>query len=646
MPDLNLDTRPVLWGVSTYQLADCFRQIVPAITDRVKLEIISGLADDAVARIKERLQHEHCDVLVSAGANAAYLNGRLPLPVVTVRIGGFDIMDALVKARRLSDKIGIVLHTTTPGDMREFLAKYSLPIELRFYDTMQDAHNVVTEFLAMGIRAVVGGGLVVHVAEEAGMAGIFIYTLDSIRLAIEDALNLVKAKQIERSRFSLLNTVLHHLGDGVLAVDMEDRLITANPAAEKLTRCELKNVLGKPLHVVLPALNFKNSTDNGTPQTGVVEDIAGHAIVVDRSPLFEASTRIGTVVTLHSPSYVERAFSKLRIHSHTRSRVARYTLADVVAESPLMETAVKRCTVFAEHSDATVLLYGPSGVGKELLAQGIHNAGVRRSHPFIAVNCGAFPESLLESELFGYEEGAFTGARRNGKPGLFEAADKGTIFFDEIAELPLLLQTRLLRVLQEREIIRLGGQDTIPVDVRIISATHRDLFQLVKEGAFRQDLFYRISVLRVTIPPLRDRPEDLEVLSRRLFGAAFERIGLANMLPRVLSVAESVLSAHSWPGNVRELENVAERIAMACLETRRPVSAKQVEVLMDTPDVSDADYDDGAELSHKRRAQEMAYIREVLKQCGGNRGKAAQRLGVTRTTLWRKLNTAERNRDG
>lgn len=285
-----------------------------------------------------------------------------------------------------------------------------------------------------------------------------------------------------------------------------------------------------------------------------------------------------------------------------------------------------------------MLITGPTGVGKELLAQGLHNASRRRRHPFLAVNCGALPETLLETELFGYEEGAFTGARRNGKAGLFEAANEGTVFLDEVAEMPPLLQTRLLRVLQEREVTRVGGTDTLQVNVRIVAATHRDLWERVREGAFRQDLFYRLSVLRLQVPPLRERPEDRDILATALVSAALRRVQLADLVDAVLPAALAVAGQHAWPGNVRELENFAERVAMACLETGAAVPATQLAALLDR----DTDHYDSLATNPEQpdttlSGMTIANIKEVLKECGGNRTLAAKRLGIARSTLWRLL---------
>jgi propionate catabolism operon transcriptional regulator len=303
-----------------------------------------------------------------------------------------------------------------------------------------------------------------------------------------------------------------------------------------------------------------------------------------------------------------------------------------------MAATIARCRVAAERSDATVLITGPTGVGKELLAQGLHNASRRRRHPFLAVNCGALPETLLETELFGYEEGAFTGARRNGKAGLFEAANEGTVFLDEVAEMPPLLQTRLLRVLQEREVTRVGGTDTLHVNVRIVAATHRDLWQRVREGAFRQDLFYRLSVLRVQVPPLRERPEDRDILATALVSAAMRRAQLDDLLEAVLPTAVYVAKHHSWPGNVRELENFAERVAMACIEAGAAVPASQLAALLDRDqDQGDSPAATVMPPDSTLSGMTIASVKVVLDECGGNRTLAAKRLGIGRSTLWRLL---------
>ena len=322
----------------------------------------------------------------------------------------------------------------------------------------------------------------------------------------------------------------------------------------------------------------------------------------------------------------------------------------------------KKCA----RSNATVLIIGESGTGKELLAQGIHNASSRRAQPFVAINCAAFPESLLESELFGYVEGAFTGSMRGGKPGLFEAAHTGTIFLDEIGEMPLSLQTRLLRVLQEREVLRVGSTLPTPVDLRVIAATNRDLAEEVRSSRFRQDLFYRLNILTLRLPPLRERLGDLALLTRHLVEKLARRLGgSAIVVDHLVQALVQAGGRYTWPGNIRELENVIERILVlresdvsmgdgaegSGVKTPGQMAGEALREL--APELFDegeltpsaglpASNDDQAEafsedLARAAETLERRKLVAALEESGGNREQAARLLGVSRTTLWRRL---------
>jgi propionate catabolism operon transcriptional regulator len=296
---------------------------------------------------------------------------------------------------------------------------------------------------------------------------------------------------------------------------------------------------------------------------------------------------------------------------------------------------LRQSVVLYARSPATVLLQGETGTGKELVAQAIHREGPRGmgSRPFVAVNCGAIAESLLESELFGHEEGAFTGARRGGHAGLFEAANHGTLFLDEIGEMPLALQTRLLRVLEEREVMRVGGTRPVPIDVRVVSATHCDLEARVREGRFRADLFYRLAVLRLALPALRERREDIVALAEWSLKNALAALGARphpNLAAEVKACAP-LFERYGWPGNVRELRNLMERLALFL--AAEPLQALAPAFLLSVaPELGGAD--NALETAPAARAETVA---EVLARFGGQRDAAARYLGISRTTLWRKL---------
>lgn len=525
--------KPVIWTVSVSRLSELFRDITLEFDDLADIEPIQLGFDDAVRHIRERLAGERCDAVISAGSNGAYLKSRLPVPVIVARASGFDVMQALARARKITPRIALVTYQEAMPALAEFQRTFGLDIVQRTYATEEDARAVVNDLKASGIEAIVGAGLITDLAEEAGLHGVFIYSSASVRQAFDDALELARLTQLESTRG-------RHL-----------------PVADTLR--------------------------------------------------------------------------------------ARHHIRDLRGDSPAMEAVRQSITLFAR-SPATVLIQGETGSGKELAAQAIHRAHplmqgkAQAAHPFVAVNCGALAESLLESELFGYEEGAFTGSRRGGRAGLFEAAHRGTLLLDEIGEMPLPLQTRLLRVLEEREVVRVGGTRPIPVNVRIISATHCDLDARVREGRFRADLYYRLGVLRLRLPPLRERREDIPALAEWHLKHALAALDVrphANLNAEIARCGP-LLASYAWPGNVRELRNMMERLALFLaaepLQALTPAlilavapeitSAHGMPPALDTPAAPTAGADD---------------IRAALQRHRGNRAAAARQLGISRTTLWRKL---------
>jgi propionate catabolism operon transcriptional regulator len=315
-------------------------------------------------------------------------------------------------------------------------------------------------------------------------------------------------------------------------------------------------------------------------------------------------------------------------------------VTELRGHSEKIETLRQTITLFGK-SPAPVLIEGETGTGKELVAQAIHRESLRKgvgNQPFVAVNCGAIAESLLESELFGYDEGAFTGSRRGGHAGLFESAHRGTLFLDEIGEMPLPLQTRLLRVLEEKEIVRVGGTRPIPVDVRIISATHCDLQQHVANHLFRADLFYRLGVLRVQIPALRERSEDIIPLAEWWLKNALAELGARPSvnLNAELQTCANVLNTWHWPGNVRELRNLMQRVALFL--SVEPLQALTPSLLVKlAPELAK----ENPSLSTTDQSVSDADIERILHRFDGNRAQAAAHLGISRTTLWRRLKSGQ-----
>lgn len=533
--------KPVIWTVSVTRLSELLRDVTPEFDGRARIEPINLGFEEAVRHIRDRLAHEHCDVLIAAGSNGGYLKGRIGRPVVLVKPSGFDLMQSLTRARRLAPRVGVVTHETELPAFAEFQTSFGLKIDQRTFVTIEDARNCVAELAARGCKAIVGTGMVCDLAEQSGVAGILLYSAESIREAFENALDI--ARMIDGS-------------------DIE----------------------GAPLR---------------------------------RPP------------------------------QRRSAGPHKYGLRNLQGTSPAMQQ-LRELVLRYGASDRTVLLTGATGTGKELVAHALHAASPRRGGPLVAVNCGAIAESLLESELFGYEEGAFTGSRRGGRTGLIEAADGGSLLLDEIGEMPLTLQTRLLRVLEEREVVRVGSSRPIPVDIRIIAATHCDLEAMVAQGQFRRDLYYRLNVLRLRLPELCERPEDVPLLAQ-----AFLDQALGAAAPQLAPEAAEWLRAQRWMGNVRELRNLIDRLTVqaSAAELTAPVSALLLRRCAPELDAANAfspppalsppgssEILPGASNDTKPAARpDAATLHRLLLQSGGDRQLLARQLGVSRTTLWRWL---------
>lgn len=353
---------------------------------------------------------------------------------------------------------------------------------------------------------------------------------------------------LKQNMLVILNTV----NDAIVAVDGGNSIVMFNPAAEQLLNIKSSEVMGKMAGEVIPQIDFTGCLQSGESVLNEIKSIKETHYIITVNPIRnEPGLNNGAVATLRPVEEVQELETKVRRELKEKGNIARHTFYDIVGQSAELKKTVELARKFAQ-TDLTILLEGESGTGKELFAQAIHNQSTRRKGPFVALNFAALPENLVESELFGYVEGAFTGARRGGRPGLFEEAHLGTIFLDEIGDSSPEVQKKLLRVLEEREIRRVGGSTVTPVDVRIITATNRNLESLVSAGKFRADLFYRLCALPVSLPPLRSRHGDILLLINHFSDIiSGGRIEIAPSL-------RNFLVGYNWPGNIRELENVVK----------------------------------------------------------------------------------------
>ncbi|HRP96132.1 MAG TPA: propionate catabolism operon regulatory protein PrpR [Rhodocyclaceae bacterium] len=638
------DRKPIIWAVSISRLKQMFRAIIPAYAATADIQLIERGFDDAVQAIRERMTREEIDVVVAAGSNGAYLSQQLDVPVMLVKVTGFDMLEALARARKVSERIGLVTHQAITPQLEQFKRQFNLVIDQRTYLTAEDARECVRDLVSAGVEVIVGPGLVTELAEQAGLTGIFLYSPTSVRDALDNAIQLARASHIEETRRARLNTILRHLSDGVVAVDMTGRIQSINPAMERLIGIDAKDATGRLLTEIAPDLALKDTLQRGVTSLEAIETLGSRTVVVNRISITEQGVQTGAVLTIQDATAIQRVDRSLRTHHRPRHFVAKYKLSHLVGDSP----AICRTRMLAEkyaRSAATVLISGESGTGKEIVAQGIHNASRRRDHPFVAINCAAFPETLLESELFGHEEGAFTGSRRGGKVGLVELAHLGTIFLDEVGEMSGISQTRLLRVLQEKEVLRLGGSDPVPVDVRVIAATNRNLRERIAQGCFREDLYYRLNILQIDLPPLRARNDDLVAIAACLLDNALRRVGAQRWHQRLLELLLPHFRAYHWPGNVREMENFIERVAVYCSDLDETDFPDESQLRLVVPQLFESEGTPSHEsnevkaLRQASRKAELAHILKTIEECGGNQAEACRRLGMGRTTLWRRLKT-------
>lgn len=506
------------------------------------------------------------------------------------------------------------------------------------YQTPDDARQRFDQLRRDDFQVIVGSSLVVDLAEQAGLHGLLAYSLASIRKGFEDAIELARVARLESGRAEQLNSILHSLQDAVLAVDRDHCITAINPAMQRLLALNGADVTGQSLDQLRPELSLRTTLDTGQQESAGLQRFGGRDWVVNRTAIRERGTIVGAALTLYDAGRIHEADTSLRVQQRRRQNAAKYRFDELIGQSPNFMRAVQAAHRYAT-TDLTVLICGESGVGKELFAQAIHNDSRRADRPFVAVNCASFPEALLESELFGYEEGAFTGSRRGGKRGLFEAAHTGTLFLDEIGDMPLPLQSRLLRVLQEREITRVGATAAIPVDVRIIAATHQPLREMMAQRRFRQDFYYRINTLRLEVPPLRDLPQDIGPLLQALVIRCLARLDVSveEGTSRLLAPWLPRLHAYAWPGNVRELENMSERIAVFLSQFEPGADIDRDALRHDCPELFEGR--DGAADAIQELDPPLLRQRalQAIQACGGRRQQAAQRLGISRSTLWRWL---------
>lgn len=597
-------------------------------------------AGETASSIARGLSPETCDVVLSRSLTVDVIRKNTAIPVVSIDFSALDLLRVLLPYRGRIRKAAFFHYGAPLPGISCVGAALGLDIQECLFESKSDMKLQLLRLTPGETDLVVGGTYVPELAEPLGFTILqIIDEKDAAERALLEAMNIARARRTEQQRAARLTTILNAIEEGIVVLNEHGQINLINPSAERLLDCGDEDLLNRNIRSLMPNLFAPGPACAAFPDRGRVQDVRGNTLVVNRMPILFQGDCVGTVCSLSDAGHIQTMGAQLRNRLRSRGFAARYTFDDMRTRSPKMSRIKELGRLYAS-TDANLIIYGESGTGKEIFAQSVHAASPRAQRPFVAVNCAAIPEGLLESELFGYEEGAFTGARRQGKAGMFELAHTGTLFLDEVGDLPLSLQGRLLRVLQEKELVRVGGTRILSLDVRILCATHRDLRLLISQGRFRSDLFYRLNVLSVLIPPLRERPEDILDIAVPYLLKHLRMPPPAAVLERQIA---GPLTSRRWPGNIRELLNTLERLIIVANHTPGVFDWENLLMQVRTPELPESDAGtgeretDGLPLKERLRLVERRIIDQTLLACGQDMGRAARSLGISRMTLWRKL---------
>lgn len=596
-----------------------------------------GIESLALAR---KLEAEGVDVIIAGRINCKYIKGELDIPVVEIHATVIDFLNAFNAAKQYNcDTIALSLPDFSVYDIDfDSLGEMTgLKIIRVTHNTPEELQRKLKELKNRGIQVVVGNILTILACEKIGLNGIYVYSMESaIMGCIDKAIEVVQIKRAEMAKKEHETSALDYSTDGIIQINSTGEIIVFNHTARKIFHLENEPVFGKKCEDIIPDLNLEAFLTKKKPEYCNVEQINLQKMLVSRIPILLPNGSASAIAVFHSSEDIDQMCSYLK-RDPKNGFHAKYTFDSIIGRNSLLLRTIEISKKYAR-TNLPVLIEGETGTGKELFAQSIHNYSLRSKGPFVAINCAALSPSLLESELFGYEPGAFTGASRNGRIGLFELADKGTLFLDEINSIPLSIQVKLLRTIEEREIIRVGGNRIIPIDVRIISSSNADLSVLCKKNEFRSDLFFRIGTLRISIPPLRNRREDIPLLIDALSDNHTNKsyLLIRNSLVRYLQ-------NYSFPGNVRELRGFLERIFLLT-DSESILSSDEIDLLIhnsvsihtencDTPSLLSKEKNENI-YGNDSSAKDLLHI---LEECRFNKTEAAKKLNISRSTLYRKM---------
>jgi propionate catabolism operon transcriptional regulator len=588
--------------------------------------IVSLLKEDDIVKQAEALVKKGAEAIIARGGTYKQIaDSKLPVPVVQLLYNTQDILYSINHARSLSEKIVLILTSSMIFDIDEWKEILNIDLDVIRFNDIDEVDGIINDVFKKYLNPVIiGGAITCAKADKIGIMNVEIDNSDAtIAGTYERAQEIMGLILEDNKHVQMMSAVLNNVNDGIVVISNEGLVEHLNSNILKFFPNSSEKILNKKFKDVFPELGFSLNALNGSSVTNQIVKKGKYILNVNAALFRWEGNHSGVVCTVQDLTEIQKLEENLRYKLNPKGLRSKYTFENIFTNNNNMKGVIKSAKEFAK-TNSTVLIYGGSGTGKEMIAQSIHNYSSRNNAPFVAVNCGALSENLLESELFGYVEGAFTGARKGGKQGLFELAHKGTIFLDEINSIPLEVQSSFLRIIEEKEVMRLGSDYVIPLDVRIIVASNANLIKMVEQGEFRRDLFYRLNVLEIKIPSLNERKDDIIPL--------FEMF-LEEYNEPDLAVSEELagrLKEHNWKGNIRELRNVAERYAL--LKNRM-----NFEFLYENAEADFITEDLKIDLKELNKTVEELVIESLINK-GIAKNEISKILGISRTALWKKIN--------
>lgn len=612
------------------------------------VSVVEATFGDAVTLLKDKFSEEpNCiRVVASGGQTLRLLQESIPYAhFVDMFPTEYEIVLALEQARKHRKKLGLFLPVAKSRFLIENLCAV-LGIQLNFYvyTNWEEIELHVVRARHDGCQAIMGSGdRIGRLVEKAGLQYIDIMAGEStLRRVLEWAKNIVESGMREKLSVEKLNAISTYAHEGIIMLNKENIITVCNPVASKMFGLSEAEIVGQPLENLSSGVGLVELVGELEQRLGFIHRAPNGNVLVNKFPLVDRQGFRGVLLTLIDINN-SQIVNKNRKDLLTKGLVAKYCFEDIVHINSKMSSVIEKAKKYAD-TDCTIFIRGESGTGKELLAQSIHNRhSVRCKEPFVAVNCAALDNHLFNSEIFGYSEGSFTGASKGGKPGLFEQANGGTLFLDEIGKMPFEQQGKLLRVLQEKVVRRIGSDRVIPVDVRVIAASNENLEDLVKKGSFREDLYFRINVLNLVLPPLRERREDVSaqvVFFLRKFSHKYNKV-IFNLPAAVLDR----LTKLDWPGNTRQIEHFVERCVVLA-DDEKDIS-QIVSDLLDEEIAADGYQGKNGDMFEENQIPvsigtlaEMSaeLVRRIRSQVNMNNSELASKLGISRPTLLKMLN--------